>query len=217
MYNIIIMGPQGSGKGTQAERLSKRLGVPAVSTGALFRAEVERNTGMGREIAPFLQKGERVPSDLVRQVVFDRMSEQDTRVGVILDGYPRTTEQAETLDEIMTKLERHITHVLFLDLSNEEAIRRLGGRRVCSNDKCRLSYHIEFKKPLTQDKCDRCGSPLKQRQDDVPEAITRRLELFHNDTRPLLDFYKPRGIVSMIDGSGPMADVELAVNNALGL
>jgi len=218
MYNIIIMGPQGSGKGTQAERISKKLGIPAVSTGALFRAEVERNTGLGREIAPYLQKGERVPSDMVRAVVLDRLSEQDTEAGAIFDGYPRTIEQADTLDEMMTKLNRHITHVLYLDLTDAEAIRRLGGRRVCSNDKCRLSYHIEFKKPEKDpDKCDRCGSPLKQRADDVPEAIKRRLELFHSDTRPLLDFYKHRGIVFTIDGSGPMQGVEIAVNNALGL
>lgn len=218
MFNIVIMGPQGSGKGTQAANLAKRLGIPAVSTGALFRAEVERGTGLGREIAPYIQKGERVPSDMVRQVVLDRLEEQDTRSGVILDGYPRTLEQAETLDEIMTDLDRQLSHVLYLDLNDDEAVRRLSGRRVCSNDKCRLSYHVEFKRPVKNEgSCDRCGSPLIQRQDDVPEAIKRRLELFHSDTEPLLDFYRKRGIVFMIDGSGSMAAVEQNINNALNL
>lgn len=218
MFNVVIMGPQGSGKGTQAERLSKKLAVPEISTGALFRAEVDRGTGLGRDIAPFIQKGERVPSDLVRQVVFDRLSEQDTREGVVLDGYPRTLEQAHTLDEIMTKLDRQITHVIVLDLPDDEAVKRLSGRRVCSNDKCRLSYHIDFKPPVKDPNlCDRCGWQLIQRGDDVPDAIRRRLELYHSDTAPLIDFYKQRDIIHFVDGSKPIDDVEKEINKIFGL
>jgi len=213
MYNIVIFGPQGSGKGTQGERISKKLGIPDISSGALFRAEVERNTGLGRDIAEFINSGRLVPSDLVHQVMKDRLSEQDTLEGAIFDGYPRTVEQAESLDEILTALDRQITHVICLELSDEEAVRRLSGRRVCSNDKCRLSYHVEFKPPVKdKDHCDRCGSVLIQRQDDVPEAIKLRLEVYHKDTAPLIDFYKQRGIVFKIDGAQTIDKVEKDIN-----
>jgi adenylate kinase len=213
MNNIVIFGPQGSGKGTQGDRISKKLGIPDISSGALFRAEVDRNTGMGREIAQYITSGQLVPSDLVRQVIKDRLTEQDTLEGTIFDGYPRTVEQAESLDEILTALGRQITHVVYLDLSDEEAVRRLSGRRVCPNDRCRLSYHVEFKPPTKdKDHCDRCGSVLAQRQDDVPEAIKQRLDVYHKDTSPLLDFYKQRGIVFKIDGSQTIDKVEKDIN-----
>jgi adenylate kinase len=213
MNNVVIFGPQGSGKGTQGERLSKKLGIPDISSGALFRAEVERNTGLGRDIADYITSGQLVPSDMVRQVIRDRISEQDTLEGAIFDGYPRTVEQAETLDELLTEVGRQVTHVILLELSDEEAVKRLSGRRVCTNDRCRLSYHIDFKPPVKdKDHCDRCGSPLIQRQDDVPEAIKQRLDVYHKDTSPLIDFYNQRGIVFRIDGSQTIDKVEKDIN-----
>jgi len=216
MYNIVIMGPQGCGKGTQGERLAEKLGIPNVSTGKLFRAEVELNTGLGRDMAGFMQRGERVPSDIVYQVMTLRLSEQDVAEGVILDGYPRTLEQGESLDEILTKLDRHLSHVVYLDISDDEAVRRLSGRRICSNQKCELNYHVEFNPPKQDpDHCDRCGSPLRQRTDDVPDAIRRRLEIYHRDTEPLVDFYAQRGILRRVDGAQQIDKVQQAVYDAV--
>jgi len=218
MYNIVMVGPQGSGKGTQAEKLSEKLGIPTISLGKLFRAEIDRNTGLGREISDYIKKGDMVPSDLVNQVMSERLSEEDTANGVIVDGYPRTKEQAESLDELMTKLGRHITQVIVLEISDDEAVRRLGGRRVCSNQNCELNYHVEFNPPKKDPgKCDRCGSPLVQRQDDTPEAIRRRLQHYHEETQPIIDFYQSRGIIARINGVQSIDKVEAGIAAALGL
>jgi len=218
MFNIIMIGPQGSGKGTQAEKMSEKLGIPTISLGKLFRAEIERNTGLGRDLAGYINRGELAPTDLVNQVMSERLSEEDTAQGVIVDGYPRTREQAEALDELMTKLDRQVTHVINLEIADEEAVRRLSGRRVCSNPTCELNYHVEFNPPKgSPDKCDRCGSPLIQRADDTPDAIRQRLKLYHHDTQPLIDFYSSRGLVKRIDGSKPIAEVQSAIFAALGV
>lgn len=208
MINVVIMGPQGSGKGTQADKLAERLGVPTVSTGRLFRAEMEKNTGMGRALGEYVKRGDRVPSDMVNQVMHERLAEEDAAIGIIIDGYPRTLEQAEQLDEIMTKLDRQVTHAVYLELTDAEAVRRLSGRRVCSNPKCELNYHVDFNPPKADPNlCDRCHSPLVQRQDDVPDVIRRRLELYHRDTEPIIDFYERRGLLHRVDGSKPIDEV----------
>ncbi|MFA6603643.1 MAG: adenylate kinase [Patescibacteria group bacterium] len=218
MFNIIMIGPQGSGKGTQSEKMSEKLGIPTISLGKLFRAEIERNTGLGRDLAGYIERGELVPTDLVNQVMAERLTEEDTVGGFIVDGYPRTKDQAEALDELMTKINRQVTHVISLDIADDEAVRRLSGRRVCSNQDCELNYHIEFNPPKgSPDKCDRCGSPLIQRADDTPEVIRQRLSLYHHDTQPLIDFYSARGLVRRIDGTRPIAEVEAAIAAALGV
>jgi adenylate kinase len=215
MYNIVLFGVQGSGKGTQAERLSAALGIPTIATGNLFRAEIERGTGLGREVKGFLDRGDRVPSEITIQMMSQRLSEQDTNKGFIVDGYPRTVEQAESLERLEAHLGRTVTDVVFLDISDEEAVRRLSGRRVCSNKNCETSYHVEFHKPATPDICDRCGSALIQRKDDVPDAISRRLELYHRDTAPLVDFYRKRGTLREIDGAQPIVQVNQTILAAL--
>jgi adenylate kinase len=217
MYDILVIGPQGSGKGTQAERLAAKLNIPTVSVGHLFRAEMERGTGLGKEIAEFVERGERAPSEYVDQLIRGRMHEEDCAGGVILDGYPRTMSQNEVLDGLLKEMGRSLTHVLFLNISDEEAVLRLSGRLVCSNLKCEENYHITFNPPQSPDACDKCGSPLMQRDDDKPEAIRRRLELYHADTQPLVAMYRERGILHEIDGTRSIAEVEAAMSAAVGI
>ncbi len=213
-----MLGAQGSGKGTQAELLSARLGIPAISTGNLFRAEIEKNTGLGREIAKYVQAGDLVPPMIVDQLIGERITEDDAEMGFILDGFPRSVEQAEALQKILEKEDRRLTDVIHIKISDEEAMRRLSGRRVCSNKNCESSYHVEFNPPKNDsEKCDRCGSQLVQRDDDVPEKIQHRLELYHSDTAPLIEFYREKGLLREIDGERSIPEVEGAIASALGL
>lgn len=211
MNNIVMLGVQGSGKGTQADRLSGLLGIPTISTGNLFRAEIARDTGLGRDVKAYLDRGDRVPSDITTQMMSERLTEPDTLKGFIIDGYPRTIEQAESLDGIMKGAGRVITDVVYLRITDDEAIRRLSGRRVCSNKSCEASYHVDFKPPVADGICDKCGASLIQRADDVPDAIARRLELYHTDTAPLIDFYRQRGILREIDGEQAIEKVQEAI------
>lgn len=208
MNNLIIMGPQGAGKGTQADRVSAKMGVPHVSLGQLFRAEIARNTGLGREIAGYVNKGEIVPLVLADQVMTERLTEDDASHGIILDGYPRTREQVEALDAVFAKLGRQITHVFHIDIPEQETLRRLAGRRVCSNPECEMNYHIEMLKPLKEDVCDRCGGKLIVRVDDNPESIKRRLQIYHKETKPLVEIYRQRGVLHELNGKRPIGEVE---------
>lgn len=217
MHNILMLGAQGSGKGTQAERLSAKLGIPTVSVGHLFRSEIDLGTGLGKEIDSYILKGDRVPPEIVNQLMRGRMDEEDVRGGVILDGYPRTFEQKSVLDAIFQEHGSQLTRVIYLRVSDGEALRRLSGRLVCSNTKCEEPYHVSFNPPRTEGICDKCGSPLMQRNDDKPDAIRHRLELYHKDTQPLIDHYRERGILHEIDGEQPIAQVEEAINAALGI
>jgi adenylate kinase len=218
MFNIVMLGSQGSGKGTQADKIAAKLNIPVVHVGQTLRAEVEKGTGLGRAVADFMSKGELVPDDMMYQILLERLSEEDTAAGVILDGYPRRLAQAESLDDMMTHLDRQVTHVIALTISEEEAIRRMSGRRVCSNPRCEANYHIEFNPPKKDAAlCDRCNSKLTQRKDDNPEAIKRRLDLYRHDTAPLLDFYGKRGILHGIHGEKAIDQVEAEISAALGI
>ncbi len=218
MQNILILGPQGSGKGTQAERLAARLGVPTISVGNLFRAEIDKNTGLGKSIVGYIDRGDRVPDDIVNQLMTERLGEDDMANGVILDGYPRSASQKDSLDAIFASLDRKLTHVVYIKVSDEESMRRLSGRWVCSNTKCEENYHAQFNPPKNDpNRCDKCGSPLVQRDDDKPDAIKRRLELYHKDTQPLIEEYRTRGIIYEIDGGQPIPKVEADINAAFGI
>lgn len=208
MHNILFLGPQGSGKGTQSVLISNKLGIPIVAVGKLFREEIAKNTGLGKAMEEYILRGDRVPSLMVNQVMSERIGESDTANGMILDGYPRTVEQAKTLDKILGDLGRKTTYVLYLKVSDDESLRRLAGRRVCSNTKCEANYHIESNPPKKEKgKCDICGSELIERQDDTPEAIRHRLDLYHKDTEPLIEFYENRGILHRVDGQQPIEKV----------
>lgn len=216
MYNILMLGAQGSGKGTQSERLSAKLGIPTISVGHLFRGEIDKNTGLGRTIVAYMERGDRVPSDIVNQLMAGRLAEDDTVSGVILDGYPRTFDQKDELDKIFAEHERQLTHVIYLKVLDEVSMTRLSGRWICS--KCEANYHVTLNPPKGDpSKCDRDGAALIQRDDDKPEAIKHRLELYHQDTQPLIEHYRERGILYEIDGSQPIAKVEQDLNAALGI
>ncbi len=219
MYNILMLGVQGSGKGTQSERLSAKLGIPTISVGHLFRTEIDKQTGLGREIMSYIEKGDRAPDMMVNQLMLGRLEEEDTGNGCILDGYPRTFDQKDQLDKIFAENGgRKLTHVIYLSVPDAVSLDRLSGRWVCSNTKCEENYHVTFNPPKGDpNKCDKCGSQLIQRDDDKPEAIKHRLELYHKDTQPLIDHYRQRGILYEIDGSQPIAKVESDINGALGI
>jgi adenylate kinase len=216
MHNIVMLGPQGSGKGTQAELLSTRLNIPTISSGSLFRLEVEKKTDLGKLIAKFTEAGEFVPWEIAEQIINQRLSEPDTSHGLILDGFPRNVEQAKALAKIFEKTKRQLTDVIYIKISEEEALRRLSGRRVCLNKKCEAIYHIEFNQPRGNiEKCDRCGSDLVQRADDTPEAIRRRLDLYQRETAPLIDFYKQCGILREINGEQSVVQVAESIASVL--
>lgn len=213
MFNIIMLGPQGAGKGTQAEFLAEKLEIPTISVGKLFRLEMEKDTGLGQAIGKFVNAGDRVPPDMVDQVMTERLSEEDTEKGLILDGYPRTKDQIANLDKILKELGRAVTHVIYMNVPDEVSLRRLSGRRVCSNLKCEENYHVDFNPPKKDaNKCDKCGSPLIQRADDTPEAIKHRLELYHQDTEPIVAYYRGLGLLHEVDGTksirGVREDIE---------
>ena len=212
MYNILILGPQGSGKGTQAERLSAKLGIPTISVGRLFRTAMDQQTAFGRSITEFVDKGERVPSGMVNRLMATRLGENDVMNGVILDGYPRTSDQKDALDSIFEKMGRVLTHVISINISDEEAVVRLSGRWVCSNTSCERNYHEQFNPPKKDPlHCDRCGSILIQRDDDKSDAIRRRLEIYHKDTQPLIDHYRGREILHEVNGERSIDEVEVSI------
>jgi adenylate kinase len=217
MTNILMLGAQGSGKGTQSERLSAKLKIPTVSVGHLFRTEIDKHTGLGDMIQDYMNRGDRVPSETVNQLMHGRLDEEDVQNGVILDGYPRTLHQAEKLDHIFSVNGGALTNVIYIKVSDEESLKRLSGRWVCSNTKCEENYHETFNPPKRLGLCDLCGSPLIQRSDDKPEAIKHRLELYHRDTQPLIDLYRKRGILHEINGEQPIEKVEADINASLGI
>lgn len=218
MFNVVLLGHQGSGKWTQAERLRSRLGIPTVSLGKLFRNEVERGTGLGGDIGGYINRGDLVPTALVDQIMRERLTEDDTAAGVIVDGFPRSVDQAEALDKMLQELGRQVTHVVNIKITDDEAVRRVAGRRICSNPKHEASYHVEFNLPKRDPgRCDADGSPLIQRDDDKPDVVRHRLDLYHRDTKPLIEYYRNRGLLYDINGMQPIEKVEAEIAVALGI
>lgn len=207
MSIIIMVGPQGSGKGTQADLLAQRLKIPHINMGGLLRAEVAAGSDLGRQISAIMAAGELVPTDVASQVLKRRLENDDAQGGVVFDGFPRNMEQDRSLEKILSQLGKKIEHVIYLNLPDAAALERLAGRRVCTNHACETNYHIEFNPPRVPDKCDRCGSPLVQRHDDTPEVINKRLAVYHAETKPLIELYSQRGLVREIDASQSIAKV----------
>lgn len=200
---VILMGPPGSGKGTQATRLCKELEIPHVSTGDLFRAHMKQGSPLGEKAKQYIEKGQYVPDDLVLDMLFDRVSNDDCKKGFLLDGFPRTIAQAQALSERLSP--DSTTRVLFLKVDEEEVIKRLSGRRTCSN--CGEIYHISEKPTKIEGACDRCQGELFQRADDKEDVISERLKVYHNQTSPVIDYYSSEGLVQVIDGSLPVDQV----------
>lgn len=202
----VLLGPPGSGKGTQAKRLAKLLDIPHVSSGDLFREMKEADTPLAHEIRQILAKGDLVPDDLTVQVVAERLSKADTQEkGAILDGFPRTVPQAEALDELLAGLGESLDIVLLIDITEDEAVRRISGRRVCPT--CGRVYHVEFDPPEVPGHCDADGTALVQREDDQPAVVRDRYQVYLEKTEPLVDTYHDRGLLATIDGMRPIEDV----------
>ena len=194
--NIIMLGAQGTGKGTVAGLISEQTGLPQISTGDIFRKNISEKTPLGVEADKYISKGNLVPDDITVPMVVDRLTWDDAKNGVILDGFPRTIEQAEKLDKILAKKGEKIDLVINLVTPKEEIIDRMLTRRVCTNQDCKATYNIKLHPPVKEGICDKCGSPLKQRADDSdPEAIKRRLEIYEEKTSPLVEYYKEKGVL----------------------
>lgn len=203
--NLILFGPPGAGKGTQAERLRADFQLPFISTGEMLRANVRDETELGLEAKKYMDAGDLVPDDLIVAMAGERLGEDDALDGFILDGFPRTVAQASALERKLAGMGRRVTAALLIDVSDEEVIRRLSGRRVCV--KAGHNYHVEFDPPKHDSICDQDGSRLIQRDDDKPDVIANRLRVYHEKTKPLVDYYDGLGLLRRIDGTREPADV----------
>ena len=203
--NLILFGPPGAGKGTQAERLRQDFQLPYIATGDMLRANVKDETDLGQQAKVYMDAGDLVPDDLIVAMAAARLAEDDAQDGFILDGFPRTIDQAKALESQLTDMGRRITAALLIDVPDEELIRRLSGRRVCV--KAGHNYHVEFDPPKHDNVCDQDGSRLVQRDDDKPEVIENRLRVYHDKTKPLVDYFDQIGLMRRIDGTREPADV----------
>jgi adenylate kinase len=197
--NLVLLGPPGSGKGTQGERLQEDFHLPYYATGDILRAAVRDETELGREAKDYMDRGDLVPDEVIVGVIGERIAQHEAADGFILDGFPRTTPQAEALDSKMAELGRELTAALLIDVTDDEVVRRLGGRRTCVKNG--HVFHVEFDPPKNEGICDVCGARLEVRDDDKPEVIRHRLEQYHSKTEPLIARYEEAGILRRIDGS----------------
>ena len=202
---LVLVGPPGAGKGTQAQFISAHLGVPKISTGDIFRANVSQGTELGMQAKKFMDAGDLVPDEITIGMVRDRLSEDDAHQGFLLDGFPRNVPQARTLDEILAEVTTPLDVVLELVVDDDEVVRRLSGRRTCRN--CGHIWHLDFDPPSNEGVCDICGGELFQRDDDMPETVRHRLEVYYEQTSPLVGYYAEAGILVGIDAMGPVDDV----------
>ena len=211
---LLIMGPPGAGKGTQAQHIATRYSIPAISTGDIFRANVSAGTPLGQEAKRYMDAGKLVPDEVTINMVRDRLAEPDASEGFLLDGFPRTTPQAAALDKLLADLGTALDLVLELVVDDDEVIRRLSGRRTCRG--CGKIWHVEFDATLREGICDRCGAELFQRDDDKPETVRHRLQVYREQTSPLSGFYEREGLLARIDAIGTVEEVTERALRALG-
>jgi adenylate kinase len=210
---LVLVGPPGAGKGTQAQFVAAHLSVAQVSTGDIFRANVSQGTPLGKQAKEYMDAGDLVPDEVTVAMVRDRLAERDTQRGFLLDGFPRTVPQAVQLDEILDAMRAALDVVLELVVDDGEVIRRLSGRRTCHN--CGHIWHVDFDPPTAEGVCDNCGGELFQRDDDQAETIRHRLEVYYEQTAPLIGYYAEHGILVGIDAMGPVDDVTERASAAL--
>ena len=211
--NLVLLGPPGSGKGTQGERLNEDLRLPYYATGDILRAAVREETELGRTAKEYMDRGDLVPDEVIVGVIADRIASSEALDGFILDGFPRTTPQAEALDAKLSELGRGLNGVLLIDVSDDEVIRRLGGRRTCEANG--HVFHVEFEPPKEEGVCDIDGSPLIVRDDDKPEVIRKRLETYHEKTEPLVSYYDSRSVLRRIEGEAKPEEVAEQIRRTL--
>ncbi len=204
MY-IILLGAPGAGKGTQAAAIAQKLNLAHIASGDLFRQALEQGTGLGRQAQVYMEKGELVPDEITTQMVLERMSAPDSEKGAVLDGFPRNLEQAKALDKALAGQSRAIDRIIAISVSEEELRKRLGGRRVCRQ--CQTVYNIVESPPEVGGKCDKCGGELYQRPDDTAETVKKRLEVYFEQTAPLIDYYRQKGKLIEVGGEGTIDEV----------
>lgn len=215
MKNLIITGLPGAGKGTQAERIIEKYEIPHISTGDMFRSAIKNETQLGLEAKSFMDKGELVPDEVTNGIVKERLQEEDTKNGFLLDGFPRTMDQADALDKIMTDLDRTIDAVINIDVNPEVLMSRLTGRIICRN--CGATYHKVNHPPKVEGVCDKCGSTdLYQREDDKPETVENRIRINQEQSAPILEYYSKKGLLHTVDGEIGIENVFSEVQNIIG-
>ena len=211
---IIMLGAPGAGKGTQAKQIAGKYSIPHISTGDIFRANIKNGTELGKKAKEYMDQGLLVPDELTCDLVMDRIQQNDCKNGFVLDGFPRTIPQAEALDAALTKIGEKMDYAIDVDVPDENIVSRMSGRRACLD--CGATYHIVSLPPKTEGKCDHCGSDLVLRDDDKPETVQKRLTVYHEQTQPLIDYYKNQGILKSVDGTQPMEAVFTAITDILG-
>ncbi|MCR5153679.1 MAG: adenylate kinase [Lachnospiraceae bacterium] len=202
---IIMLGAPGAGKGTQAKKIASKYGIPHISTGDIFRANIKNQTELGRKAKSYMDQGALVPDELTLELIMDRFKEDDCKNGYVLDGFPRTIPQAEALTEALKKSGDAIDFAVNVDVPDEAIISRMSGRRACVN--CGGTYHIEFNPTKVEGVCDACGGQLILRNDDKPETVKNRLDVYHAQTQPLIEYYKKEGVLREVDGTKEMSEV----------
>ena len=212
---IIMLGTPGAGKGTQAKKIAEVCKIPHISTGDIFRANIKNGTELGAKAKTYMDKGLLVPDELVCDLVVDRIQQDDCKNGFILDGFPRTIPQAEALKAALTAIEEKMEYAIDIDVPDENIINRMAGRRACVG--CGATYHVEFNPTKVEGVCDVCGEKLILRDDDKPETVKKRLDVYHEQTQPLIDFYKKEGILVTVDGTQSMDKVFEDILKVLGV
>jgi adenylate kinase len=211
---IVLVGPPGAGKGTQAAFLAKNLSIPHISTGDLFRANISKQTDLGKLAKSYMDAGNLVPDEVTIAMAKDRMEQSDAVNGFLLDGFPRNVSQAEALDEMLKAESMKLDAVLDLEVPEDEVVKRIAGRRICRNDSAHV-FHVTYQAPKTEGVCDTCGGELYQRDDDSEETVRKRLEVYHTQTEPIIDYYKTQGLVVTISALGKVDEVTARSMGAL--
>ena len=211
---IIMLGAPGAGKGTQAKMIADKYAVPHVSTGDIFRANIKEGTELGKEAKKYMDQGLLVPDELTVKILLDRVAKEDCANGYVLDGFPRTIPQAEVLDKALNELGEKIDYAIDVEVPDENIVKRMSGRRACLA--CGATYHIEHIPPKAEGICDVCGQELVLRDDDKPETVLNRLQVYHKQTQPLIEFYTAKGVMKAVDGTMDMHDVFNEIVSILG-
>ena len=211
---IIMLGAPGAGKGTQAKKIAEKYQIPHISTGDIFRANIKNGTELGKKAKTYMDQGLLVPDELVCDLVVDRVQQDDCKKGYILDGFPRTIPQAESLDAALSRLGEAVDYAINVEVPDENIVKRMGGRRACVG--CGATYHLVYAAPKKEGICDNCGAELILRDDDKPETVQKRLGVYHEQTQPLIDYYTKKGILKEVDGPMDMRDVFKAIVEILG-
>ncbi len=209
---IVMLGAPGAGKGTQAAKISAKYNVPHISTGDIFRANIKEGTPLGKKAKEYMDQGMLVPDELVLDLIVDRLGKEDAKDGYVLDGFPRTIPQAKALDEALEKQGEKLDAAIDISVPDENIVNRMSGRRACLG--CGATYHLVYAAPKTEGLCDVCGKDLVLRDDDKPETVTKRLDVYHEQTQPLIDYYNTSGILKTIDGT---IDINEVFNNIVAI